>query len=596
MPQNTRNDPYFRSAALEFAAVWAAIYILSIWAFNANADEDGGQKQFVTLDDEDNFVHNSKYKGFSAEHLEWMWTSKHLDVWEPVAWFLKALVWYFFDLDASRWRDVQIFSHASGGALLFLLCRRVLGQLITPDRKQQTIACALGAAFWTLHPLRAEAVGWISCISYNFGVNFVVGSMLCYHIYLTASNNAARIVAYLSAAVLFFLALACKTPTISTLFGFLFIDAIVKPQRLLPPQRWLRPFGAVTDKLLFVAFAVFCLKMAAPGDDPCENPRTPGVCLSVKDRFIRACWALGFYVRMTLWPSQHMPHYALEIGDEPLRFDVAEYILPCVWLPLTTLIAVYVFLRELGKLSIKSAAKDTTKVKKAKKESKQEDPANSKPTFTRSFVISGAWVFFITWSLPAIGIVQHGVLTMGADRYHYLPALISAPVVALIVVQLPRSVAVSKPVQVGFVAFVIAMLIILSRAASKPWTNTVSLYTNAQRFRGTNTGFALNNFGYWYYRLEDWPKAVELFKQALMQEPDNIKGIINLADIYQYHEQDLEKAVDLYQEFVEYNPRSGSLVNNMISLYARLGRSDMAEYHHWLVPMLQVGFASNFWW
>ncbi len=322
-----RRLPFLNSALLEFAVVYAGLYALSVGAFAPNVPEDG-RKEFVTLDDEDNFVHNDQYKGFTPTHLEWMWTSKHLDVWEPAAWFLKAVVWHFFGLDASRWRDVQVLSHATGGALLYLLLIAVIGKHIAPhNRKQQAVACAGGALFWTLHPLRAEVVGWISCISYNFGIVFVVGSMLCYHRYLTARQGGVAVRAlcyYLGAAALFFLALACKTPAISTLFGFLFIDALERPQRLLPATEWLRPLGALTDKLLFLGLAISCLRMAAPGDDACENLRTPGVCLTVKDRFIRACWALGFYARMTLWPAQHMPHYAIENGEDPLRFDTAE--------------------------------------------------------------------------------------------------------------------------------------------------------------------------------------------------------------------------------------------------------------------------------
>ena len=75
-----------------------------------------------------------------------------------------------------------------------------------------------------------------------------------------------------------------------------------------------------------------------------------------------------------------------------------------------------------------------------------------------------------------------------------------------------------------------------------------------------------------------------------MQEPDNIKGIINLADIHQYQRDEWEVAAEHYEKYLELNPRSGSLCNNMISIYAHLGRTDMANYHHWLVPTLQVGF------
>ena len=580
---------------MELSVVFLLLYVLSVWSFDASDPAVDGEKAFVTLDDEDNFVHNDNYKGFSMEHLEWMWYSKHLDVWEPVAWFLKACVWYNFELNARAWMHVQIFSHALGGALLYRLMLTVLGPKLAKDnRTQQALACLFGAGLWTLHPLRAEVVGWISCISYNFGVVFVLASLLCYYYYLTSQTVAVKVAAYVTSAALFFLALACKTPTISTLFGYLFIDAFVKPHRLLPVQRWVHPLGPVTDKLLFLGFAIFCVRMAAPGDDPCENERTPGLCLTVQDRFIRACWALGFYLRMTIWPSLHMPHYALEGGAGSLNFETAEYLMPSVLIPTATVLSVYVFLRELAKLtsspspSSPRSSKQNSKKGNANASDDTADTNSDEPVFSTSFVVSAAWVFYITWSLPAVGIVQHGVLTMGADRYHYLPAMVFGPVGALLFIQIPKATGMSRHVKLATSVCLIGLMIVLTRAASRPWTNTVSLYTNAQRFRATNTGFALNNFGYWFYREEIWPKAIDLFEQALMQEPDNIKGIINLADIHVYHEKDPAKAVRHYEKYVEHNPRSGSLINNMISIYHSLGRDKMTEYHHYLVPLAQV--------
>ena len=55
-----------------------------------------------------------------------------------------------------------------------------------------------------------------------------------------------------------------------------------------------------------------------------------------------------------------------------------------------------------------------------------------------------------------------------------------------------------------------------------------------------------------------------------------------------YQSGDNQKAIEVYEYFVEHNPRSGTLINNMISVYHKLGREEMAAYHNWLVPTLQV--------
>ena len=476
---------------MEAGVVFAFLYCLSNVSFNSGRSDVEGPKEFLTLDDQDNFVNNDGYKGFDWDHLQWMWESKHLDVWEPLAWLLKAGVWYFFDLDPRYWLAVQILFHAIGGTLLFVICRLMFSSLLSEDRQSAFFGCAFGATLWTLHPLRAEAVGWISCISYNFAVVFVAASLILYYHYLVAINSTTKVTMYLASLVCFAGGLACKTPTVATIFGYLFIDAFTRPQRLLPVKKWIDPRGAVADKIIFAAVALGCLYIAAPSDDPCGNERTAGLCLSVQDRFIRGCWALAFYVRMTVWPEQHMPHYAIEYGKElntNMDFEVATYIIPSVIVPLLTTVSVLVFLQQLAVLASRPAQQSTEQT------TSHESTPSPKP-FSARFLASAAWIFLVTWSLPAIGIIQHGVLTMGADRYHYLPAIVIVPIGAGAFERFRRKFSLMSALLGA--GSVLVMLVILTRAASRPWTNTVALYTNSQRFRATNTGFALNNFGYW---------------------------------------------------------------------------------------------------
>eukprot|EP00750_Incisomonas_marina_P000691 INCI10462.2.p1 GENE.INCI10462.2~~INCI10462.2.p1 ORF type:complete len:594 (-),score=75.08 INCI10462.2:376-2157(-) len=300
-----------------------------------------------------------------------------------------------------------------------------------------------------------------------------------------------------------------------------------------------------------------------------------------------------------------------------MDFDHATYLLPSVLIPTLTAIAVPVFLHQLSTLAaaaaaIEDSARGSTvsesprlssksgKQKSKTRENAVVDVATSGDTTTlslsTSFVASASWVFYVTWSLPAIGIVQHGVLTMGADRYHYLPAIVVAPLAAALFARGlsgPRD-DVSTRVKAVVAAATILLLVLLTRAASRPWTNTVALYTNARRFRATNTGFALNNFGYWYYRQENWPLAEGIFEQALMQEPNNIKGIINQADIFSYHQHDWAKTLEHYIRYIEQNPTSGSLVNNVRNVFQKLGDTAAAEYHSYLVPLMKFDWGEQY--
>ena len=107
-----------------------------------------------------------------------------------------------------------------------------------------------------------------------------------------------------------------------------------------------------------------------------------------------------------------------------------------------------------------------------------------------------AW--FVPEMLCGVGMHVVRVVQTMLFRYHYLPAIVAAPVAALLFTRFPAALRLPASLRNLSALLLVAVLVVLTRAASRPWTNTVSLYTNARRFRATNTGFALNNFGYWF--------------------------------------------------------------------------------------------------
>lgn len=619
------------------------MFVVCTLAFNAATDKEG-RKEFISLDDEDNFLTNPGFKGFSREHLEWMWSANHLDVWEPVAWFFKAVIWKLFGTDeegsAQGWLNSQIVLHATGAYVLFLVIRKILflvyqpaaeGRIaVSPGPKTKcepretktassrgetrsashlkplpsvspelvTVAAFAGALFWAIHPLRGETLGWISCSSYNIGSPFVFGSLLSYTNYVelqiriarsgaTPGRLAACALWYLLAVVCYFLGIACKTPAVAILVAFPVVDAFLNPGRLFPPLKWLRPQGGFFDKIPFAAVAVWCIQMASPKDDACGNERTPGKCLNAYEKFVRGMWALCFYVRMTVWPVQHQPHYALQKG--PLTLDVNDYILPTVVVVTAFSISVFVF----GQFVLKAASLDTMAT------NDQRCALSTAPV-----VAAALCLMYVTMSIPSLGFIQHGVPTMAADRYNYFSGAWVAVAVALLIVRLytprvsntPTRAGKSNPLwdtrHVGII-FAGIVLVVLTRATTRAWTNTKSLYTYTLRFRDGASGFALNNYGYYYYRLEEWSRSEQITAQAIMVDPTQLKATINLADIYQYRTNELGKAIETYERGLIASPKSGSLVNNLIVAYAKADDLEMAAHMHDLVPFMQADWSDD---
>ena len=636
MPATNGESPRQLFLPLEWLLL-PPMFAICILAFNA-ATEKEGRKEFISLDDEDNFLTNPGFKGFSREHLEWMWSANHLDVWEPVAWFFKAVIWKLFGTDeeesAQGWLNSQIFLHATGGYVLFLVIRKILFLVYQPaaddrvalsrggnakaDSRETkgttsrgedqhlaavspallTIAAFAGALFWAIHPLRGETLGWISCSSYNIGSPFVFGSLLCYTSYVELQIRIARSGAtpgrlavcaiwYLLALACYFLGIACKTPAVAILVAFPVVDAFLNPGRLFPPLKWLKPQGGFFDKIPFAAIAVWCIQMASPKDDACGNERTPGKCLNAYEKFVRGMWALCFYVRMTVWPVQHQPHYALQKG--PLALDVNDYILPTVVVVTAFSISVIVF----GQFVLKAASLDTAAT------SAQRSALSTAPV-----VAAALCLIYVTMSIPSLGFIQHGVPTMAADRYNYFSGAWVAVVIALLVIRLYSPETSDRPTKAKRsnplwdtrhfgVIFVGIVLVVLTRATTRTWTNTKSLYTYTLRFRDGASGFALNNYGYYYYRLEEWSRSEQITAQAIMVDPTQLKATINLADIYQYRTNELAKAIETYERGLIASPKSGSLVNNLIVAYAKADDLEMAAHMHDLVPFMQADWTDD---
>ena len=187
-------------------------------------------------------------------------------------------------------------------------------------------------------------------------------------------------------------------------------------------------------------------------------------------------WALCFYIRMTVWPVQNQPHYALQKG--PLHIDVNDYLLPVVVVPVFVTVSLVIFTRFILTVSTIS----TSKQRGAK--------------VTSTVLAATLCLVYIAMSVPALGFVQHGVPTMGADRYNYFSGAWVAVACAASIANL-YTISENDAVKFGGLSIrdgksisivaVFTLLIVLTRSTTRPWTNTVSLYTFVVCVSGTHS-------------------------------------------------------------------------------------------------------------
>ena len=152
-------------------AVWDGVCLgvlgaLTLWAYRPLVRSNSEDWTFMkTWDDDTNFIDNDLFRSLSAQHLRRMWSTTMINVYEPVAWFIKALVFHVAGFDSRAFRLASLFFHWANASLTFLISQRLLalwqcGKRTALRRTHVRLGCLVGAALFATHPLHVEVVGW----------------------------------------------------------------------------------------------------------------------------------------------------------------------------------------------------------------------------------------------------------------------------------------------------------------------------------------------------------------------------------------------------------------------------------------------------
>ena len=139
------------------AAVVAAVFALTVLAFLPALDAG-----FLAWDDDVNFTQNPHYRGFSAEHLGWMFGGFHVGHYMPLTWLSAALDHALWGMDPRGYHLTNVLLHATGALFACLALRQLLSLLEVGTARTRLFAAAAGALFFALHPLRVESVAWVT--------------------------------------------------------------------------------------------------------------------------------------------------------------------------------------------------------------------------------------------------------------------------------------------------------------------------------------------------------------------------------------------------------------------------------------------------
>lgn len=136
-------------AFLAVAAITFAVYVPSLGS------------GFVRWDDDRNFVENERYRGLGASNLSWMFTRFHLGHYQPLSWVTLGFDYVIGGMEPRGYHLTNVVLHALSAGTLALLAASLLARGV-PGASRASWLGAVVALLWALHPLRVEAVSWVT--------------------------------------------------------------------------------------------------------------------------------------------------------------------------------------------------------------------------------------------------------------------------------------------------------------------------------------------------------------------------------------------------------------------------------------------------
>lgn len=434
------------------------VVALALFALAAAVFAPAVRGDFVLLDDLTYVVDNPHLReGLGAAGLRWALTTGYAANWHPLTWVTHLAAFDLFGLDPRGHHLVNVLLHAANAALLFALLRSLTGRL-WPS--------ALAAALFAVHPLRAEAVAWVSARK-------DVLSGLCWLLALGAWTRHARSPSasrYLAALALFALGLAAKPVVVTLPLALLILDAW--PLGRHRAVSWTRlalekvPFLVLAAASALVTWRV---QAAAGALDPLAG-------LSLADRAANALAGYAVYLRHAFWPEGLAVLYPHAGAAADLRGPLAGLVL---------LLAVTALAFRWRR---------------------------------RWPWLAAGWSWYLVVLLPMIGIVQVGVQA-SADRYTYLPLIGIGLVVSWGAAGVAARSARVRSAVVAVALAAVAALSCAARVQTATWRDDVALFGRAVAVtRGNwlahlNLGAALGARG-------EHERALEQFRAALRIRPD----------------------------------------------------------------------------
>lgn len=477
-----------------------------------------GTFEFTRYDDQYYVTENPEVLGgFSAEGVNWAFSSATAGGWMPVTWLSHMLDVQIFGLRAGGHHLTNVLLHTINSILLFLL---LVGCTSSTWRS------GLVAALFALHPLHVESVAWIAERRDVLSTMWGLLTILAYKRWVSRRT----LIGYLLVMLCFAASLLAKSMTATLPLVLLLID--VWPLNRLPVAGPLKlPVDhkligrLITEKipLLLMAGAVGVLTIIL------ENRLTPLGSLETYPlplRFGNALVSYSQYMFNVFWPVNLFVHYPYPKIIPLWQSAGAGFLL--------LLITTFCICR-----------------------------------LKRQPYLTVGWFWYLLTLLPVIGLIQQGTDFARADRYTYLPLIGFFIILAWGGNELGEKIGLSNLVKAWFASLILLICGVLSFTQTSHWRNNETLFFHALAHNPGNH-VALQQLGVDYREKGDFDKAYWFLAEDVRLNPENLDALANFGQLLDRMGR-LDEAIEYHQKALKIAPSNPELHLNLGQLKARQG-------------------------
>lgn len=414
------------------------------------------QGEFLLWDDETLFVENSCYRGLSPSHWQWMCTTVILGHWQPLSWLSYALDFTTWGMNPQGWHAANLLLHTVNAVLVYLLCLAFLKE----NRRRYAVA-ALAALFWAVHPLRVEAVAWLSTRGYLLCGTFCLLTVLFYLRAVERKHYP------LVALLCFTLATFTKGIGMMLPLALLLIDWHSAWRKEHGNSQWGWWSRRAVEKIPFFALSLLT------GISAFLAKKTSGGMVSIEqygpvERFGQSLYGIWFYLLKTISPLNLSPHYYRRPGD--------GQVMTAVVFSVSALIFLFLFRKKL-------------------------------------YPVIGALGAFLLLIFPMLGFTQSGG-QLFADRFTYLATI---PLSVMFAAGLSKLAAKRRIVYSALTALLL-IFGVQTFVWAETWSDGLLLWHHAV-LQDANNATALQGLGRTLMDKDNYKTALVLFDRAIQINP-----------------------------------------------------------------------------